>query len=194
MSVHDGATNGRILLDWLRWDGEPDLTLKRPFTKGSMWRSAWVNGASVFSKNFEESFRISGNRGEGIILTGTRDWRDYQVQTTLNLHLGEYGALVLRAQGLRQYYAVRLCRDGRLQIVCRRDETETVLVEAAIPLVLETPIDVHAVVSGKKITVAVGETRIEAEDDTYACGMIGLAVFEGALSTDEILVTPSNAG
>lgn len=78
MSVRDHATIGKVLINWLRWDGEPNLTLKRPHTEGSMWRSAWINGASVFSKNFKESFRLAGNRGEGVILTGSHDWRDFR--------------------------------------------------------------------------------------------------------------------
>jgi ADP-ribosylglycohydrolase len=191
MSVRDQATVGRVLLDWMRWDGEPELVLKRPHNEGSMWRSAWINGASVFSKNFKESFRISGNRGEGVILTGTRQWADYRLDATLNLHLGDYGAVLVRAEGLRRYYAVRLGRNGTLQIVRRRDEIETVLAETPLPVAFETPIELRITASGRQLMVEAAGTRLEAEDATYRSGMIGLGVFEGALSTDRILVTPA---
>ena len=40
----DGATtDGAILLDYLRWDGPPDVELRRPDEPGEFWRSAWVN-------------------------------------------------------------------------------------------------------------------------------------------------------
>lgn len=186
MSVRDTATVGKVLVDWLRWSGEPELTLRRPHNEGSMWRSAWINGASVFSKNFRESFRLSANRGEGIILTGTRDWRDITIETELNLHLGQYGALVFRAQGLRQYYAARLTRTGKLQVICRRDEAERVLAETALPVVFETAVPLRVVLDGAKIAVDAGGTVLEVSDETYAGGMIGLAVYEGALSTDKV--------
>ncbi|WP_417580940.1 ADP-ribosylglycohydrolase family protein [Pelagibacterium sp.] len=191
MSVRDSATVGRVLVDWLGWSGEPELTLRRPHTEGSMWRSAWINGASVFSKNFNESFRLAGNRGEGIILTGTRDWADYTVETSLNLHLGDYGALVVRAHGLRHYYAVRLMRSGRVRIVCRRDEHETVLAEAEMPIEFETAVNVRVSLQGSRICAQIGDVSIEADDATYPSGMVGLAVFEGALSTDKLHITPS---
>lgn len=191
ISVNDSATTGRILVDSLRWTGEPNLVLKRPHIEGSMWRSAWINATSVFSKNFKESFRIASNRGEGLILTGTREWQDYRIDTALRLHLGAYGAIILRAQGLCRYYAIRLSRHGRLQIVCRNDEVETLLAEAELPVEFEAQIEVSVTVAGNDIAVSAGGVSLAARDDTYRSGMIGLAVFEGALSTDKIHITPA---
>jgi hypothetical protein len=156
-----------------------------------MWRSAWINATAVFSKNFKESFRIASNRGEGVILTGTRDWKDYRVETSLRLHLGDYGAVILRAQGLRHYYALRLSRAGQVQIVCRKDETERVLAQVTLPIEFEAQIDVKAEVVGNRIVAQVGDLVISAEDDTYRGGMVGMAVFEGALSTDKMIITPA---
>ena len=34
-------------LDYLTWDGAPDVVLAAPRDEGSMWRSAWVNGVSL---------------------------------------------------------------------------------------------------------------------------------------------------
>jgi hypothetical protein len=191
MSVSDSSTMGRVLVDSLRWEGEPDVVLKRPHTEGTMWRSAWINATAVFSKNFKESFRIASNRGEGVILTGTRDWKDYRVETSLRLHLGDYGAVILRAQGLRHYYALRLSRAGQVQIVCRKDETERVLAQVTLPIEFEAQIDVKAEVVGNRIVAQVGDLVISAEDDTYRGGMVGMAVFEGALSTDKMIITPA---
>ena len=38
---------GAVYLDWLTWDGAPDVTLGRP-EGGEMWRRAWVDGVDQF--------------------------------------------------------------------------------------------------------------------------------------------------
>ena len=53
------------------------------------------------------SFRISQNRGEGLIAHGTREWTDYEVSTELVVHLGNHGGVGRHVQGLRRYYGVR---------------------------------------------------------------------------------------
>ena len=138
------APAGAVLLDYLRWDGAPDLVLHRPndgatasqpsVEGGDFWRMAWVNGVSFFSKRFPPDFRISQDRGEGIILHGTRQWTDYQVASDIVLHLGTYGGVAVRAQGLRRYYAARLLRSGAVPDRPVRDEVTTVLAETAFPV------------------------------------------------------------
>ncbi|MCK1721286.1 hypothetical protein [Bradyrhizobium sp. 141] len=91
---------------------------------------AWVNGASFFSKRFKWSaFRISQDRGEGIIIHGTRQWTDYQASGEIMLHLGNYGGFAVRVQGLRRYYGARVTREGQMQIVRVRDEETKILAQ-----------------------------------------------------------------
>ena len=134
------VADGTVSVDYLRWDGRAgnDLASSRQFPIDAMdgsdfWRMAWVNGASLFSKRFPPSFRISQNTGEGIILHGTRQWTDYRVRSVITLHLGSYGGVAVRAQGMRRYYAARLTRGGPFQIVRVRDEEVRVLAETAVP-------------------------------------------------------------
>ena len=129
---------GRVLLDYLRWDGAPQVTLRRPAGDSDFWRRAWVNGVSFFSKRFPPSFRISQDRGEGLILHGTRQWTDYRLDTEIVIHLGEYGGVSVRAQGLRRRYDVRLTRQGEMQIVRVRDDDVEVLDSTPFPLEFET--------------------------------------------------------
>lgn len=192
---------GKVLLDWLRWDGAPDLLLHRPNNgadnfrnrpvEGSdFWRMAWVNGASLFSKRFPPDFRISQDVGEGIILHGTREWTDYRVATDITLHLGDYGGVIVRAQGLRRYYAARLLRSGCFQIVRVRDEVATVLAETAFKVEFETAVEVTVTVEGASITATANGLALSATDVAFANGALGLVVFEGALSTESVRVGP----
>ena len=114
--------DGSVLLDFMRWDGAPTMTLHRPKGDCDFWRMSWVNAVSFFSKRFPQSFRISQDEGEGIIIHGTRQWTDYVVSSRITIHLGDYGGVAVRVQGLRRYYGVRLTRAGQFEIVRVRDD------------------------------------------------------------------------
>ena len=153
---------------------------------------AWVNGASFFSKRFPQSFRISQDRGEGIIIHGTREWTDYKVAADTMVHLGSEAGVAVRVQGLRRYYAALLTRDGRIRIVRQRDEVRTVLAEAAFDWQLETAYDMAVEADGSTIRCSVGGISLSAEDDGphgFRDGGIGLLVNEGALSSNSVRVT-----
>lgn len=191
LSANGNRADGRVLLDYLRWDGAPDLVLHRPAGDSDFWRMAWVNGVSFFSKRFPPSFRISQGRDEGIIIHGTRQWTDYTVSTEIVIHLGNYGGVAARVQGLRRYYAIRATRDSKLQIVRQRDEQTTVLAETSYDLVFEKGIPVQLSVRGNHITAVFDGITLDATDssaEAFADGGIGLLVHEGALSTDELRI------
>lgn len=184
-------SDGTLLVDYLRWDGAPALTLKRPSGDCDFWRMAWVNGVDFYSKRFPPSFRISQNRGEGLISHGTRQWTDYEVKSDIVIHLGNYGGVALRVQGLRRYYGVRLTRAGKLQIVRVRDDDTKVLAEVDYPLEFEKKLSVTARVHGNTTTATVNGTSISAEDSdeqAFKDGGIGLFINEGALSTDAVSI------
>jgi ADP-ribosylglycohydrolase len=184
--------DGMLLLDYLRWDGAPSLTLRRPAADCDFWRMAWVNGVSIFSKRFPPSFRISQDRGEGIISHGTRQWTDYEVKADIAIHLGNYGGVALRVQGLRRYYGVRLTRDGALQIVRVRDDEVKVLSETGLALPFEKLLSFAARAKGNTISATVDGVSLSTEDDdpdALADGGIGLFIHEGALSTDAVSIT-----
>jgi hypothetical protein len=186
-------SDGALLVDYLRWDGAPSLALARPAGDCDFWRMAWVNGVDFFSKRFPPSFRISHNRGEGLIAHGTRQWTDYELETEIVIHLGNYGGIALRVQGLRRYYGVRITRDGRLQIVRVRDDEVKVLAETGFASRFESRIAITARIDGNRIAVTADGVELSASDDSpeaYASGGIGLVIHEGALSADTVTIRP----
>lgn len=193
LAITGGArrADGAVLLDYMRWDGAAELTLHRPQGAGDFWRMAWVNGVDFFSKRFPPSFRISQSRGEGMVSHGTRQWTDYGLQTDIMVHLGSYGGVALRVQGLRRYYGVRVTRNNRLEIVRVRDDEVTVLATADFAFEFETKLTFDAKVIGNTISASVNGTPISASDphtDGFANGGIGLVIHEGALSTDAVTI------
>lgn len=183
--------DGEVIIDFMRWDGAPELTLKRPDGDCDFWRMAWVNGTSFFSKRFPSAFRISQAVGEGMIIHGTRQWTDYQASGDIMLHLGNYGGFVIRAQGLRRYYGARVTRDGKMQIVKVRDDKELVLAESDFGTEFEKNIAMRVIADGPRIVFEANGQSIEADDsgpDAFRDGGLGLLVHEGALSTNEIRI------
>jgi ADP-ribosylglycohydrolase len=190
----DGATtDGEILLDYLRWDGPPNVELRRPDAPGEFWRRAWVNAVGVFSTNFPQAFRISQDRGEGMIIHGGRRWTDHRVETALTVHLAEYAGVGVRVQGLRRYYAVLLVRPDRLRLVRVVDEAVNVLAESAFAWTFETPYAFVVQVSGATIEASVNGIQLKALDESplaLANGGVALILQGGACSCDAIHVGP----
>jgi ADP-ribosylglycohydrolase len=189
-----GGASGAVVLDYLRWDGAPDVRLRRPDEPGDFWRRAWVNAVSVFSTNFPQAFRISQDRGEGMIIQGGSQWTDYRVQTALTVHLGRYAGVGVRVQGLRRHYAALLVRPGLLRLIRVRDGKVAVLAEAPFDWAYDEPYAFDIQVVGCVIAVAVGAARLEVRDESaeaLADGGVSLIVNEGACSTDEVRVSAS---
>ena len=187
------ATDGTVVLDYLRWDGPPDVRLRRPDAPGDFWRRAWVNAVSVVSTNFPQAFRISQDRGEGMLIHGGRRWTEYRVETTLTVHLAEHAGLGFRVQGLRRFYAVLLVRPDRLRLVRVRDGAVDVLAESSFAWSLETPYAFVVEVVGASIEASVGGVRLAARDESplaFADGGVALIIQGGACSCDSVRVAP----
>jgi len=194
----DARADGTVWLDYLRWDGAPNLVLKRPKEASEFWRKSWVNNVSLLSKNFPSAFRISQDRGRGVIVHGARDWTDYRVSSEITVHLGSSAGLAARVQGLRRYYALELKQGGKAQLIKVRDDDCTVLAEAPCRWRLEKPVLLALEVRGRAVTGVVnGAVTLKAQDDsgaTFENGGVGLVIVEGALSTDQVEVRPLAKG
>jgi len=191
-----GDEDGAVVLDHLRWDGPPDVRLRRPDEPSDFWRRAWVNGVSFLSRNFPQAFRISQDRGEGMIIHGGRQWTDYRVETALTVHLAQYAGVGMRVQGLRRYYAALLVRPGLLRLVRAYDDSVVILAETPFEWSFETPYEFAAEVVGRSIAVSVsGQTLVAEDDDTRALtdGGVALIIDAGACSSDEVRVSPPRA-
>jgi hypothetical protein len=188
-----GTQEGAIVLDWLRWDGSPDVRLCRPREPSDFWRRAWVNAVDNFSTSFPQAFRISQDRGQGMIIHGGRQWRDYKVETSLTAHLAERMGVGVRAQGLRRFYAVLLERPDKLLLVCVRDGATTLLAETSFAWSFEKPYKFVVEADGRRISATVDGVRVTARDDTdeaFVDGGVAMIIQGGAASTDEMLVGP----
>ena len=181
-----------VLLEALKWSGAPEFRLELPRHRGTMWRRAWVNGVDLLTKGIE-MFRLVQNAGMGLLMQGTREWRDYSVSADLTPHLVERAGVAARVQGLTRFYGLLLSRGvrgNRVQLV-RMLHGEEVLAEAPFEWRLGETCELTLHVDGDRIAGKVnGAAIVEATDDALDCGAIGLVVEEGRLGVDRIEVRP----
>ena len=203
----DERTKGTIFLDYLTWTGEPDVTFTRPDTPLDrrrkdmsiplMWRRAWVNGVDGYDSWWPESFRLVQNRGRGLLMTGTREWRDYQVETEINLHLCSSAGIAARVQGMRRYYALLLSRtdEGRgVARLIRALDGDTVLAEADFPWEYGDSHVLALQAKGDQLRGFIDnldDALFDVTDNMLAGGGIALVVEEGRVMSDEVAVRPA---
>lgn len=186
--------DGRVLVDHLRWDGTPVLDLHRPAGGGRFWRFAWVDAVSTFANHAIDGFRIAQDNGEGLLIHGTRQWTDYSAEARIKVHLADHAGLAVRVQGLRRYYAARLTRQGRLELVRVRDDTTYILASVAADFAFETAIDLKVRIAGTELFAEAGGARVSARDDTELAlrdGGMALLIANGALTADNVRVGPA---
>jgi ADP-ribosylglycohydrolase len=186
----DDRAEGTVYLDWLTWDGAPDVQLRRPDHPGEMWRLAWVNGIDQYEHRWPESFRLAQNEGRGLLMTGTREWTDYHASATVTPHLVRAGGIAARVQGMRRYYALLLCADQTVRLVKALDGDQ-VLAERALPWRFGGAYELALQVQGQQIIAWVdGQEYFRVEDTTRALdgGGVALVCEEGRMATDAVAV------
>ena len=187
-----GCLNGvRLGLAAIPDDGAPHDFRQRGMLMSSIWNlrpywlRAWVSAAREFAPDFELTYCTSHSDENGLVTLGTRAWRDYSVETRLRFSLHRSGGLVLRARGLRRYYAALFSGGDRLAIVARQDGAVHTLAQAAFPYEMERLYALRFTAVGDRMALAVdGVPLLEARDDRYRSGGAGFVIDEGTMIAD----------
>jgi hypothetical protein len=183
--------DGRLYLDWLTWDGAPDTLFKRQ-PSGEMWRRAWVNAADRVEFWGPGLARVMQGAGTGLLIQGTRDWRDYEVSAEVTPRLAEAAGIAACVQGQRRYVALLLGRDGKARLV-RALDGDTVLAEAEFPWSLDESYTLALETRGTRYVGRInGRKLLEATDagSPLDGGAMALVCREGRLDVGEVRVRP----
>lgn len=198
---------GMVALDYLTWDGEPDILLDRPYEREqnrlngimgpSLWKKAWIDGLDSRDRISEldlwpESYRLIQNKGRGLIMQGTREWADYQVTARLTPHMCLAGGIGVRVQGMARYYAL-LIDQNKMQIVRTFEGKDTVLAEIADGWQWGCAYEVNLRVQGNSLVATInGQELLTAEDPTrlYSSGGIALITEVGRIGCDHVKIHP----
>jgi ADP-ribosylglycohydrolase len=190
----DRRADGSIYLDYLTWDGPPDVTLTRPAEGGTMWRRAWVNGLEEYSRWWPEPYRLIQNCGTGLLMQGTREWTDYRISADVTPHMVTSAGIAARVQGMRRYYALLLCNDGKARLVKALDG-DTVLAETDFIWKFGTTHDLSLEVVGTHLRAWVDGQQLFEVDDAdrpLTGGGVALLCEEGRTATQAVAVRPAN--
>ena len=190
------STSGILYLDHLSWDGVPNVSFNKPLASGTMWKRQWVNAADFFENELGGAFRVIQNRGRGLVVTGTREWKDYSMQSMITPHLAKAFGVAARVQGLERYYALLLSHQNTIKLIKRLDG-EVVLAEQAFHWEFGQTYHLQITVMGNQIfALANGVHLFDVEDvDTpLSAGGIALVCEEGRIGTDEVCVRPLSDG
>lgn len=191
-----------LFLDALAWSGAPKVKFFDVKEGGHIWwqndvgrpawQLQWVNAVDSLYFGWGGEFHLVQNRGRGMISTGSADWTDYHVTTTLTPRLSTTAGVIVRCQGLERHYAVEVVSPDVVRIVKRR-HTEKELWRGRLPGTWGTPLPLDIIVKGGRLRVLSGGhllADVLDEDSPYLSGGIGLVVTEGSMATGPIEVRP----
>ncbi len=188
--------DGVVYLDYLTWDGVPDVTLTRPGHTGTMWQRAWVNGVEHV-QHWDETYRLIQNEGVGLLMQGTREWIDYRVTADVTPHLVRSAGIAARVQGMRRYYALLLCHDGvdvpaKARLLKMLD-TPQVLAEVDFPWTFGKTYTLSLEAGGPTLRAWIDGALLFAVTDTQPLGggAIALVCEEGRTATNVVRVQPA---
>jgi hypothetical protein len=186
------AGAGAVYLDWLTWNGAPDVTFSCPEAGGKMWRRAWVDGVDQFEGRWPEPYRISQNHGTGLISQGGAEWVNYRVTADVSILLARQGGIAARVGGMRRWYALMLCDDGAARLIKDR-EAVTILAEHPFNVELDRPYRMALTVHRNRIVAEIDGQQIADvidNEDPLLAGGVALIVTEGTLSSGAVRVEP----
>jgi hypothetical protein len=189
----DHRADGVVYLDYLTWDGAPDVTLTRPGHTGTMWQRAWVSGVDQVY-HWGETYRLIQNEGVGLLMQGTREWTDYRVTADVTPHLVKSAGIATRVQGMRRYYALLLVREAleapsKVCLVKMLDTLE-VLAETDFPWQLGETHALSLEVVGATLRAWVDGALLFTVTDAQplTSGAVALICEEGRTSTNVVRV------
>ncbi len=194
--VSERGVTGTLYLDYLGWDGAPDVTLTRPAHGGALWRRAWVDGIDQAERGYPETYRLMQNHGRGLLMQGTREWTDYRVTADVSPHLVKAAGLAARVQGMRRYYALLLCDNGTARLV-KAMGGDRVLGETDFPWELDRAYTLSVETVGARLRAWIDERLlfdIADDDQPLRGGGVALVCEEGRASTDAVTVQPAVMG
>jgi ADP-ribosylglycohydrolase len=189
---------GTLFLDDLGWHGVPSTVFSRPKSSlpwpgGLLWRFSWVNAMDQWDYLFPDAFRLTQNEGRGLVITGKREWQDYQVSARVRPTIAKAAGIALRIQGLRRFYALQLTGDATARLLKVMDQQETVLGEQPFAWQEWQEYDISLEATGSRMRGWVEDRLlfdIIDNDNPLTEGALGLVLEEGHMVVNEVKLNP----
>ena len=163
-----------------------------------MWKSAWVDGLDGNERLTQmdfwpEPYRLIQNIGRGLLMQGTREWKNYRVTARMTPHMCEAGGLGIRVQGMTRYYALLISQDGA-RLVRSHEGKDTILASCDQSWKLGHQYELTLQAVGNRLTAWINQEKIlEVEDAEgyYPSGAMALISQVGRIGCDFVEVQPA---
>lgn len=166
-------------------DMTPSLT---PWTTTTSWLKAFVSSADHWNPDYTVTFSISHAEKNGVVTTGTADWKDYAVSSKVTLSMQESAGLVARSEGHRRYYGAVLT-DGVARIYRQEDQSRITVAEKPYDYRIDSTYDLRFAVKGRELTLYIdGALAVTGTDDRYPYGQAGFCLDRGSILCDGFTV------
>ncbi len=188
--IADQTGSGSVYLDYLKWTGEPKVVLKNPENGSTLWQRAWIDGTDNHSWYYPE-FRLVQNYGTGLLIQGTREWKNYEVIADVTPHMVDTAGIAVRVQGLQRYYALVLRSDGTAALIKTLDG-EHVLAAKPYDWSFGSRYQLRLRAQGPHLSAWINDMQIfDVEDADLTDGAIALLCTEGRTATHVVTVQPA---
>ena len=183
--------DGAVYLDYVTWDGAPDVVLGRPAGGGMMWRRAWVDAVDHFEARYPEPYRLVQDDGTGLISQGTSDWVDYRVSAPVTPHMVTACGIAARVKGLNHRYEFLLAADGMIHLNTVQASTTT-LAEQPFDWQLTQTYMMSLEVKGNHLRAWIDDRLVFDVEDEHPLGGGGVALvcIDGRMGADAVTVQP----
>ena len=203
----DSGEVGTVYLDYLSWEGSPNIKLNRPIEKPAgrlsrdkgpiMWKTAWVDGLVSNDRltlidYWPEPYRLIQNTGRGLLIQGTREWIDYQVKVRMNPHMCEAGGIGIRVQGMTRYYALMIDQSGS-RLIKAYEGKDQILSSCSACWKFGSTNELVLQVNGNHLIAFINNSKVLEADDldnSYLGGAMALIAEEGRIGCDYVEVCP----
>lgn len=163
----------------------PTLT---PWTTTTAWLKTFVSSADHFNPDYTVTFSICHAVENGVVTTGTADWKDYSVESEITFSQQNAAGLVARAKGHRQYYGA-VFTEGCALIYRQFNEKRMEVAKAPFGYEIDNTYALKFVVKGNELSLFVdGEEVVRGTDGAYTCGQAGFVVDGGAMLGDRFII------
>jgi hypothetical protein len=146
-----------------------------------LWEAGWP-----------EAYRLVQNEGRGLILQGTREWQDYEVDADITPWLMEAGGIAARVQGMKRFYALQLVKENKVRLIKALDG-DMILGEKAFEWQVQRSYSLKMQVSGNRIKAWVDQQLqfdVRDENRPLLGGGVAYVVDQGHLSSQAMSVKP----
>ncbi|HIU74972.1 MAG TPA: ADP-ribosylglycohydrolase family protein, partial [Candidatus Pelethocola excrementipullorum] len=163
----------------------PSLT---PWTTQTAWLKTFVSSADHFNPDYTVTFSVCNAVENGVVTTGTADWKDYSVESIITFSQQDAAGLVARAKGHRRYYGA-VFTEGYAVIYRQMNNERKVIAKQPFAYEIDSTYKLRFEVDGVQLTLYVDDKKVvEGQDFDYSCGQAGFVVDEGAILGDGFII------